>query len=126
MSGALATDPNFGLGGRYSEGLLETGLRSYSGQLNRRQIDNTLLKRLLAGEPFELDCTITSRVYIGSSTDPYEIRLVAPLCVFSGSAPGVPVPMCSRNRSPSTATRIPPMPPTPTSSPCISITALRT
>lgn len=92
LNAALGVDPNFHLGGRYSDGLLETGLRSYSGQLNRRKIDNALMKRLEAGEPFELDVIITSRVNIGSSLDPYRIRLVAPLCVFNGSNPGVPGP----------------------------------
>jgi len=92
LQGELGVDPNFHLGGRYSDGLIETGLRSYSGQLNRRKIDNGLLKRLVAGEPFELDIICTSRVNIGTSTDPYRLRFVAPLCVFSGSAPGVPGP----------------------------------
>lgn len=89
LNTALTLDPNFAVGGRYSKGVLEKGLRSYTGQLERNQIDNALLKRLLNKQRFKLDLTISSRVLIGSSSDPYRARIVAPHCIFNGKAPNV-------------------------------------
>ena len=93
LNSALTIDPNFHIGGRYSSlPALEAGLRSYSGQLERKQIDNDLLLRLLAGQEFALDVIITSRVNISTSDIPYRIRFVMPLCMFSGQSPSVPGP----------------------------------
>jgi hypothetical protein len=77
------------LGGRFADGVVRTGERVITGTINRRQLDTTFVKAIIAGQPFELDFIVTSRVAIAASDDLYRMRFVLPKGLFSGRTPNV-------------------------------------
>jgi hypothetical protein len=89
---ARTIQPDENLGTRFADGLLVTGQRTWSGQLNRRYLSTALRKRLEAGEPFKLDMTMASRQKIGTSDDLYQLRFTSPRCIANGRTPVVPGP----------------------------------
>lgn len=89
LQGQWAAEPDENLGGRFADAVVRTGDRQITGTIERTYLDTELVKALLAGEPFELDAVITSRVLIGTSTFPYRWRGVCPRCVANGGQPTV-------------------------------------
>ena len=50
-------------------------------------VDNTLQRRLETAEPIHLDVVLRSQVTIGATAVPYQMRMVSPYCVLSGTRP---------------------------------------
>lgn len=89
LQGVWAAEADENLGGRFADAVVRTGDRQITGSIGRTMLDTRIVKRLLAGEPFELDAIVTSRVEIGTSTNAYRFRQVCPRCVANGGQPTV-------------------------------------
>ena len=87
LQASQTAEPDLGIGGVWPSGVHVGGQREITWQLDRRMVDNTLQRRLETAEPIHLDVVLRSQVTIGATAIPYQMRIVSPYCVLSGTRP---------------------------------------